>query len=162
MIRATFFGVVAHLHLHGTWVPSLASPRREDEARDLLPHAFQLLRDRARGRHGTPAPLVADVAHGHHEADARWAHVGFIRDAVHLQANEVVRDQHSPQLLFDTVGGSAPQRDLGVEQVGLDLVVAELDLPAFVVELDELFGGVCLGVRQRGQQPLRPLESGCR
>src|SRR5206468_1961491 len=46
-------------------------------------------------------------------------------------------------------------RLLPIEQLGLQLVVAELELPAFVIERNDLTGGVSLLVQQRCEQYLR-------
>jgi hypothetical protein len=49
----------------------------------------------------------------------------------------------------------AARRLFAIEHDALDLVVAELDLPALVIERDDPGGGVSFGVDERGEQRLR-------
>lgn len=48
-----------------------------------------------------------------------------------------------PQSSWRTLSGAfAPQGHLRVEQMGLELVIAQLDFPALVVQRDEFLGGI--------------------
>ena len=63
-----------------------------------------------------------------------WVHLdlGDLRDAFHLEPHEVVREQDSPELLFDALARLAADGLLAIEELRLQLVVPELQLPTFV------------------------------
>src|SRR5215213_6859161 len=115
-----------------------------------------MARDRARRCcDRRPSPLFDDQAKGRDEADAQRRYADLVSDALHLEANEVVRDEQSPHLLCDRVGALAADRLEPLQHVGLDLPIAELELPALVVEVADLGGRKSLGVDERRQQGLR-------
>jgi hypothetical protein len=89
------------------------------------------------------------------EADPRRFDACFAGDSLHLEAYEVVSEEDPPQLLLDSGRASAADRFLAVEQLRLDLVVAELQLPALVVQRRDLVGWKRVRIGQRGEQGLR-------
>src|SRR5581483_3050676 len=66
-------------------------------------------------------------------------------------ADGLVGDEQGVDLLLDAVWGAGAQ-DAAAEDGGFELEVAGLYLPAFVVEGDDLCGGVAGGVGQSGDQ----------
>ena len=88
------------------------------------------------------------------EADAPGRHADPLGDLLHVEPDQVVGDRESPHLLADALGGAAAEGFLALEGMRLDLVEAELELPALVVQLDDLGGGLQRWIEQRGQQGL--------
>lgn len=80
------------------------------------------------------------------EADAGGWERGTLRDLLHVQANEVVGDGEPPHFLAEALGSTAAHRFLALESVGFDLVEAELELPALVVEFGDLRGWIGFGI----------------
>src|SRR5437899_7043964 len=66
-----------------------------------------------------------------------------------------VEEPEAPEILRYAARSLAAQRFLALEQLGLDLVEAELQLPALVIERDHFAGGEFLVVVERGEQRLR-------
>src|SRR5262249_49933390 len=90
-----------------------------------------------------------------HKANARRAHTGLCRDTLSLESYKVVGKCQTPKFLCDALGTLAARGLLAREHHALDLVVPKLHLPAFVVERNDLVGGVAVGIEQRGEQELR-------
>ena len=83
----------------------------------------------------------------HDEANARRLDVGLVGDSFHFEADEVVGNEDAPNLLADSRGRLATKWLLrGVEHLGFDLTVTELDLPPLVVQLSNLGSRVRLGI----------------
>src|SRR5439155_2269530 len=87
-------------------------------------------------------------------ADARGCDGGALGHACHGEAHEVVAQGESPHFLRDACRGLAAQGLFALEGVRLDFVEAEFELPAFVVERDDLGGGEGHRIEQRGEQCL--------
>src|SRR5690349_8376406 len=107
-----------------------------------------------RVRGARPHPLVADQSKRHDEADARRRDIGLLRDALHLEAYEVVREADRPQLLGYAGGRLAANGFLPFEHLGLHFVVAELEFPTLVVQRNKLARGIPLRIEQRREQRL--------
>ncbi len=58
---------------------------------------LSILRNGSRRGDRTPVPFAPDEAHGHHEADAVGCDVGLFSDTAHLEADEVIRRQDTPE-----------------------------------------------------------------
>ncbi len=67
---------------------------------------------------------------------------------LHFEPDEIVGQQDAPELLSNAFGVLASDRLLAFEQVGLELVVAELKFPSFVVEGSDLASGVLPWIAQ--------------
>ncbi len=92
---------------------------------------------------------------GGDEADPVGRQPRLSCDAQHFQPNQVVREREAPQLLRHSFGPLAADVLAPLEHLRLHLVIAELDLPALVVERSQLLGRVLDRVEQRGEQRLR-------
>ncbi|MCY1300434.1 hypothetical protein D9M70_499970 [compost metagenome] len=69
----------------------------------------------------------------------------------HLIAQQVVAQQHAPQLLLDHLRGLAAQCVVAGQQALLHLPVAQFDFPALAVQVDDLIGREAQGIGHRGQ-----------
>src|SRR4051812_6129731 len=100
---------------------------------------FESARDRSRGEacSAHTAEFIADERQRPYEADACWSHVRFGGDAFHFHADQVVSERDTPQLLADSFGTATADCFQSVEQVGLHLVEAHLQLPTLMVEGDD-------------------------
>ena len=87
-------------------------------------------------------------------ADARRSDISPVGDPGHGAAHQIVAESEAPHFLPDARGRFAAQRLFAFQHVRLHLVEAEFELPALVVESDQLGRGVGDGVEQRGEQRL--------
>ncbi|HEY0189789.1 MAG TPA: hypothetical protein VGC42_01625, partial [Kofleriaceae bacterium] len=71
--------------------------------------------------------------HGGSEADPRRRDACFGCGTLHFEADQVVDERDAPQLLTHALRGPAADRLVALQQVRLDLVVRDLQLPALVV-----------------------------
>src|SRR5215831_14228883 len=110
--------------------------------------------DGAGGGNGAPQPFVNDEAHGTDEADAGGLHLRVVRGPLHFETNQVISDEQAPELLRHRSGTFASNRFFAVEHLGFDLVIAELDLPALVIQRSDFFGRKLLRIQQRCQERL--------
>src|SRR5262249_18714371 len=73
----------------------------------------------------------------------------------HLTAAKMLGQSNAPHRLADACRGATSDGLLASQHVGFDLVVADLDLPPFVVKADELVSGVGLRIHEARQQHRR-------
>ena len=98
------------------------------------------------------AGSASDHRQGIDEAEASRRDAGLVGGSFHFNSDEIVGEHDPPELLANSLGCAAANRFLALEHVGLDLVVAQLDLPAFVIESHDLGRGIVGWVDERGQQ----------
>src|SRR5688572_10035264 len=89
------------------------------------------------------------------EANAGRRQLCFGGDLLHLESYKVVDEADRPEFLGHAPRRSAAKRLFTVEHLRFHLVVSELDLPALVVERDDLLGRVFGSVDERREEPLR-------
>src|SRR5262249_6384820 len=146
--------ISAQRTLDRSGVAAVRTARGQDEQGEFIVERFEAARQHA-GTHGPRGqPEEANELERVAIADARRRDAGARGDARHGEAHEVVAEREAPQFLCDPSGRLAPKGLGALESVRLDFVEAEFKLPAFVVERDDLGGGVSHRIEQRGEEGL--------
>ena len=92
---------------------------------------------------------------GRVDATGKWLVGAKGEYPISRNASHVARiRRRSGRFLRDPRWRLAPQRVGALESVRLDLVEAELEVPALVVERDDLGGGIGHRIEQRGEERL--------
>src|SRR6202022_2667086 len=132
-----------------------ASAWWQHESLNVLTQAPQMLGDRAGApRSAAPPPLVADEPVGSDEAGRVGRESRLSGNAQHFKPNQVVGEGEAPQFLSYTLGFLAADVLAPLQHLRFHLVVAELDLPALVIERRHLLGRILLRIEERREQSL--------
>src|SRR5690606_21783308 len=116
----------------------LGSTRRQDIELEIASKFREALWNGSRACHGKPQPFITNEAQCENEANSSRFDFGLACDVLHLETNQIVRKQNAPKLLAYTIGSLAPNRLLALEEFRFELVVAQLQFPAFMVQRDNL------------------------
>src|SRR5690349_19998706 len=99
-----------------------------------------MLRDCARrAARPRPFPLAANHPKCGDKADTGRFDLCLVGDALHLEPDQIVGEQDAPHFLLDASAALAANSFLTLEYHGLHLAEVKLNLPACVIERDELF-----------------------
>ena len=71
-----------------------------------------------------------------------------LRGQQHLTSHKIVGQQLTPEFLNNSRGCLASQTLLALEHVSLQFVESDFDLPSFMVQLDQFFRGIFVGIQQ--------------